>query len=159
MSHSFLGYCSENQTKFIFTWKLELVPPGWVSVRPVATRLGLIMSDCHCATLIGTERLEAPFWHPLNLLSRLSVQTAPLYDRYPSFTDGKFFPALLPLTRQAEGQNMCAYVGVWVGADREGIHLPLLCPPRPIHLSFLHLFSVIYPPPPVSILAEGGLSL
>lgn len=91
--------------------------------------------------------LEAPFWHPLNLLSRLSVQTAPLYDRYPSFTDGKFFPALLPLTRQAEGQSMCAYVGVWVGADREGIHLPLLCPPRPIHLSFLHLFSVIYPLP------------
>lgn len=43
---------------------------------------------------------------------------------------------------------MCAYVGVWVGADREGIHLPLLCPPRPIHLSLLHLFSVIYPPSP-----------
>lgn len=150
MSHSFLGYCSENQTKFIFTWKLELVraelmPPGWVSVRPVATRLGLIMSDCHCATLIGTERLEAPFWQHLNLLSRLSVQTAPLYDRYPSFTDGKFFPALLPLTRQAEGQNMCAYVGVWVGADRERASIFHCCahPARSIFHSFISFLSFI----------------
>lgn len=61
------------------------------------------MSDCQSSALIGLEKLEAPFRHPLNLLSRLSVQAASPYDRYPSFTDGKSFPALFPLTGEAEG--------------------------------------------------------
>lgn len=121
------------------------------------------MSDCQSSVLIGSGRHEDPSWHPLNLRRWLSDVTASLYDKYPSFTNGKSFSALFPLTREAEGQRVCVCVGCVckcvIGGCWWRKHLSSIVTTPPhltvsisLFLIFCHFFSCLY-------LADGGLSL
>lgn len=61
----------------------------WLVSGPLVS---LLTRENQYTTLMRLGRLQAPFWHPLNLCSGLSVLTPSLSAKHPSVTPGKPFP-------------------------------------------------------------------